>query len=183
MKYDTALLIIDVQAGMFSENDPVYKGNSLLERIQLLIAKARSSNIPIFYVQHNEGPGTPLEHGTPGWEIHSSNYPMEEDIIIQKYTPDSFHETNLQQELDSKGIRHLIMSGIQSEVCVNTTCRRAFSLGYKVTLAQDTHSTWNTDHLTASQIIEHHNGVLRWFANVKESSQIVLHKEKEERFT
>jgi nicotinamidase-related amidase len=57
-------------------------------------------------------------------------------------------------------------------VCVDTTCRRAFSLGYKVTLAQDAHSTWKTDHPTASQIIEHHNRVLRWFANLKDSSKI-----------
>jgi nicotinamidase-related amidase len=172
MKHDTAILIIDVQMGMFSETDPVYKGNALLEKIRLLIAKARPYKIPVFYVQHHAGPGAPLEHGTPGWEIHPSIVPMEEDIIIQKRTPDSFYKTNLQQELESKGIKHLIITGIQSEVCVDTTCRRAFSLGYKVTLAQDAHSTWHTDHLTASQIIEHHNGVLRWFANVKESSEI-----------
>jgi nicotinamidase-related amidase len=172
MKHDTALLIIDVQAGMYPETNPVHNGDALLERIQSLIAKARSSEAPIFYVQHNTGPGKPLEQGTPGWEIHPSITPIEEDIIIQKYTPDSFHETNLQQELDAKGIKHLILTGIQSEVCVDTTCRRAYSLGYKVTLVQDAHSTWDTQYLTAPQIIEHHNSVLRWFANITDSSHI-----------
>jgi nicotinamidase-related amidase len=172
MKHDKALLIIDVQVGMFPETNPVYNGNTLLKRIQSLIAKARTSEVPIFYVQHNTGPGKPLEQGTSGWEIHPSITPVEEDIIIQKYTPDSFHETNLQQELDAKGIKHLTIAGIQSEVCVDTTCRRGYSLGYKLTLVQDAHSTWNTQHLTAHQIIQHHNSVLRWFANTTNSSQI-----------
>jgi nicotinamidase-related amidase len=56
MKKDTALLVIDVQAGMFPETDPVYAGDMLLQRVRQLIDKARSCHAPIFYIQHNEGP-------------------------------------------------------------------------------------------------------------------------------
>lgn len=57
-------------------------------------------------------------------------------------------------------------------MCIDTTCRRAFSLGYKVTLVSDAHSTWNSQVITAQQIINHHNSVLRWFADVYSSRDI-----------
>lgn len=174
MSTNNALLIIDVQVLMFDEADPVYQGELLLAKIQKLITDARSKGVPIFYIRHNAGPGTPLELGTPGWDIHPSIAPISTDIIIEKETPDSFYKTTLQQELDSRGITKLILTGIQSEICVDTTCRRAFSLGYHVTLVKDAHSTWNTDGLTASQIINHHNNVLRWFSSTKNSDEIVF---------
>ncbi len=52
--------------------------------------------------------------------------PEERDVVIQKKTPDSFHETNLKQELDSKQINELIIAGIQTEFCVDTTCKLNF---------------------------------------------------------
>ncbi|SFL06221.1 Nicotinamidase-related amidase [Paenibacillus sp. 1_12] len=172
MYNDTALLIIDVQAGMFSESPPVHQGELLISTINKLIRKARDADIQIVYVQHNESKGKLLEHGAKGWEIHPEIAPSEQDVKIQKYTPDSFHNTNLQAELDLREIKKLYITGIQSEVCVDTTCRRAFSLGYEVTLIKDAHSTWDTNILNAVQIIEHHNSVLTWFAKLTNSSDI-----------
>jgi nicotinamidase-related amidase len=65
-----ALLIIDVQNGMFPEGNEVYKGDSLLQHLKELLTQARFTNTPIFYVQHNSPVGKPLETGTEGWEIH-----------------------------------------------------------------------------------------------------------------
>ena len=94
-------------------------------------------------------------------------------MVVQKRHPDSFQDTNLRQELASRTIERLVITGIQTEYCVDTTCRRAYSLGYDVTLVKDAHSTWDSDHLTASQIIAHHNDVLGgWFAELKEASEI-----------
>jgi hypothetical protein len=93
--------------------------------------------------------------------------------VIQKHHPDAFQDTNLQPELESRGIERLVIAGIQTEYCVDTTCRRAYSLGYDVTLVKDAHSTWDTDCLTAPQIIAHHNNVLGgWFVELKEASEI-----------
>lgn len=93
--------------------------------------------------------------------------------MVQKPHPDAFQDTSLQQELASRGIQHLIISGIQTEYCIDTTCRRAYSPGYAVTLVEDAHSTWDTDQLTARQIIDHHNSVLGgWFADLKEASDV-----------
>jgi nicotinamidase-related amidase len=170
----SALVVIDMQVVMFDESDPVYKGDALLTTVQTLIKQARTAGVPVIFVRHDDGPGGAPAHGTPGWDVHPGIAPLPDDIIIDKRTPDSFHETPLQQELGRRGISNLILTGIQTECCVDTTCRRAFSLGYDVTLASDAHSTWNSKHLTAQQIIDHHNGVLPWFAKVRPSSDITF---------
>ncbi|QHT59590.1 cysteine hydrolase [Paenibacillus lycopersici] len=167
-----ALLIIDVQQAMFDEADPVYQGAALLGKLQTVIAQARSRGITIVYIQHNEGPGTPLASGSPGWEIHPAIGPEAHDLIVQKARPDAFFQTTLQDELDARGIQELILAGLQTEMCIDTTCRNACSRGYKVTLLRDAHSTWPLEALSAQQIIDHHNNVLRWFADMKDSSNL-----------
>lgn len=172
MSGKTALLVIDVQVSMFDESDPVYQGDALLTTIRTLIARAREAGVPVVYVRHGEGPGTPLERGTPGWQIHPAISPERGDLVIDKETPDSFYRTALQRELEDRGVQRLVLTGMQTECCVDTTCRRAFSLGYEVTLVKDGHSTWNSAGLTAGQIIGHHNQVLRMFADVQELSAV-----------
>lgn len=168
----TALLVIDVQRAMFDEAYPVYEGEALLERLQSLIARARAAGVPVIYVRHGEGPGEPLAVGTDGWQIHPAIGPEAGERVIDKQTPDSFHETGLQAELAALGVEHLVVAGIQTEMCVDTTCRRAFSLGYQVTLVQDAHSTLDSATLSAPQIIAHHNGVLRWFSSLQEAAAV-----------
>lgn len=167
-------MIIDVQKGMFKEGEAVYKGEELISKLKTLIKEARTSNTPIFYIQHNAPVGKPLEFGKKGWEIHDDITPNGTDTVVQKTKPDSFLNTSLEKELSKKGIKHIYITGIQTEACVDTTCRRAFSLGYKVTLISDVHSTWSSNELTAQQIINHHNGVLRWFADVYPSEEVVF---------
>lgn len=167
-----ALLIIDVQNDMFQQGSVVHNGDELLQNINSLITQARSTNTPVFYIQHNEQVGEPLENGTYGWQIHSDISPLDGDVIIQKTTPDSFFKTTLDEELRKQGVEHLYLSGIQTEICVDTTCRSAFSKGYKVTLVSDSHSTWNSKELTAEQIIGHHNNTLRWFADIEPSGEV-----------
>jgi len=167
-----ALLVIDVQNDMFLKENVVHNGEQLLLRIKSLLAQARFTNTPVIYIQHNAPIGKPLEYQTYGWEIHPDIAPENDDIIIQKTTPDAFFRTSLDAELKRLNIEHLLITGIQTEACVDTTCRRAFSNNYKVTLISDAHSTWDTNLLTAEQIIGHHNEVLRWFADVYPSSEI-----------
>jgi len=170
---DTALLIIDMQVGNFSEPNPIFKADELLAKVKSLVAKARSAKIPIVYIQNNGRKGDPDEYGTQGWKIHPSIATIEGNLVIQKRTPDAFHETNLHRELESRGIKRLVFAGLQTEYCVDTTCRRAFSLGYEVILVKDAHSTWDSSSLTAQQIIEHHNSVLGgWFATLKNEIEI-----------
>ena len=175
MSNDTALLVVDVQKGMFAEDDPVYQGAWLLATIGDLLAKARAAEVPVIYVQHNGGPGHPLEPGSEGWPIHPAIAPAAGEPVVGKARPDSFHETTLQSELEARGIKKLVVAGIQTECCVDTTCRRASSLGYETTLVRDAHSTWDSRTLSAAQIIAHHNDALDgWFVTPKPASEIAF---------
>jgi nicotinamidase-related amidase len=156
-KTDTALVIIDTQVGLI---EPAYRGKEVLENIGTLIAKARAAGVPMLYVQHNEPFEEGLMIGTPQWQIHPAIAPQEGEPVIHKQSPDSFFGTTLQQELESRGIKHLVIVGLQSNYCVDTTSRRAVSVGYDVTLAGDAHTTEDNAVLTAEQMIAHHNNTL-----------------------
>lgn len=179
MSRETALLIIDVQVGII-EGFHAYRGREVLKQINKLLAKARPVNLPIIYVQHDGEAGHPLEVGTEGWQIHQAIKPHEEDLIIRKRASDSFFDTTLQRELEARGIKHLIVAGCMTEYCVDTTARRAVSVGYDVTLVSDAHTTIDNKLLTAAQIIAHHNALLDGFdagshaITVKPANEITL---------
>ncbi|MGD8753473.1 MAG: cysteine hydrolase family protein [Anaerolineales bacterium] len=173
MNNRTALLVIDMQVCNFEVEPPVYEGSELLSKIGTLVIQAHSANVPLFYIQHCGPQGAIDQPGTTGWEIHPAVAPLEGDVVVQKRHPDAFQDTNLQRELKSKDVEKLIITGIQTEYCVDTTCRRAYSLGFEVTLVVDAHSTWDTDLLTSPQIITHHNKVLGgWFVILKSAKEI-----------
>lgn len=169
----TALLSIDMQVCNFEDSAPVYQGERLLSNVANLIGQARTAGAPVVYIQHCGPEGEIDEPGTPGWDIHPDIAPIEADLVIRKHHPDAFHDTDLHHELQARGVQNIIMVGIQTEYCVDTTCRRAYSLGYKVFLVKDAHSTWDTGQLTAAQIIAHHNAVLGgWFAELRTTDEI-----------
>ncbi len=175
MANDTALLIIDVQMAMFNPQEPVYQHEALIEKLRDLIGRARAADIPVIYVQHQGQGEDPLQPGRPEWEIHSAIAPQEGEPVIHKMHPDSFQETELQKVLEARGIKNLVMAGLQTEYCMDTSCRRAYSLGYKVTLVKDCHSTWDNGIITAEQIIAHHNQTLGgWFARLKTAAEVTF---------
>lgn len=176
---NTALLVIDTQVGLVELMSPEVCAQAL-PRISKLLARARASGIPVIHVQHDGGKGHPLEIGTAGWKIHDAVKPIDGEPVVRKRESDSFFETSLQQELTNKGIRHLVVAGAMTEFCVDTTCRRATSLGFDVTLVGDAHLTRDTDILSAAQIIAHHNLVLDDFGagehviTVKQVAEIIF---------
>lgn len=176
MEHGAGLIIIDVQSGLFGVFDTPYKDKELIESINQLIAKARISSTPVIFIQHNDnGKDSLLRSNTDGWLIHPAVENLEEDIYIQKNHPDSFQDTRLQKELESRGIRTLFITGLQTEYCIDTTCRSAYNLGYEVILIEDGHSTYDSEYLSAEQIINHHNHVLSsCFVTLKNSTEVII---------
>ena len=171
----TALLIIDMQVGAAQwKTPPFYQMNELVGRLKRVIDKAREKGVPVFYAQHHNPAGF-ATYNSPEWELIPEIRPREGDMIIHKTTPDVFLGTTLHEQLQSLGIERLVISGIQTADCVDTTCRRAFSLGYRVVLLSDGHTTFDSPVLTAPQIIAHHNYTIgNWFGELAESGQFVF---------
>ncbi len=170
-----ALVVIGTQVGMFEMQGlpPVPDGERLLRNVEAPIQRAREAGAAVIYVRHADGHGHPLERGTGGWQIHPRGAPANGEPAVDKETPDSFLRTTLGGGLESRGIGRLVLAGMQTEYCVDTTWRRAFGLGYEVTLAADAHGTWDDETLTAGQIVAHHNEVMgNGFAEVVTSEKI-----------
>jgi nicotinamidase-related amidase len=162
----TALLVIDVQVGII-DHFHAYNKDQVLANISRLLTRARAAGVSVIYVRHDGGKGDPLEAHTEGWAIHQRIAPGEGEPIVDKLSCSSFYETPLQAMLDERGISHLIVTGCQTEYCIDTACRHATTLGYDVTLAGDAHTTIDNDLLKAEQIIAHHNQALNWFNSGK----------------
>ena len=101
-----------------------------------------------------------MASGRPGNKIHSAVAPLDGDIVVQKEDSDAFLRSDLQATLDRLDARTLIICGIQSEFCVDATCRSAYGLGYEVVLVADAHATSDSSSLRAKQIVDHHNATL-----------------------
>ena len=175
MSLETALVIIDVQIGLIED---AYHRDEVLSAIGTLLKKARASSVPVIYVQHDGPKGDGLEVDTPPWHIHLAIAPHEGEPVVRKRASDSFYDTSLQKELEARGITRLVVAGGQTEYCVDTTIRRATTLGYDVTLVGDAHTTYDSDILTAPQIIAHTNETLNGFRtdqhriSVKSTSEV-----------
>lgn len=152
----TALLIIDVQNALCRGQWAVFDVENVVNRINHLSKAARSVGVPVVLIQHEEAEG-PLQFASEGWQIYDNLQTAESDLRLRKTASDSFHKTDLQAILSSTGVDHLVITGMQSDFCVDSTVRIALSLGYSVTLVQDGHSTLDNGVLTAAQISAHHN--------------------------
>lgn len=161
-----ALIVLDAQVNMFDEAAPVYKSHQLLRDLQRLIERARAAGVLVVYIRNNGGPGDPDQPGTPGWQIHPALSPQIGDLVYDKYTADSFHDTDLHASLQARGVRHLYIAGMQTEVCIRATVQRAAGLGYEVTLASDLHSTFDMDEMSAEEAITAYNRQMNEVAEV-----------------
>ena len=155
----SAIIIIDVQRGLFDNNPRPFEADEIVRRINRITDRARNSNIPVIFVQHEQSTGL-LEYESEGWELQRGLVVEDNDYKVRKTTPDSFLRTNLEVLLKSFGVENLILCGYASEFCVDTTVRRAAALGYSVHLVSDTHTTHDKKHASAMMIREHHNATL-----------------------
>ena len=155
----TALLVIDVQHGLFAPNPQPFDATEVVARINALTDWARAIELPVVFIQHEE-PGDELGYLSEGWQLQHDLEVKPSDLLVRKTTPDSFLRTELFEHLDKRGIEHVIVCGYATEFCVDTTTRRAAGLGYAVTLAADAHTTHDKAHASGEQIRRHHNATL-----------------------
>jgi nicotinamidase-related amidase len=173
-----ALVIIDMQIMPFIWKN--YGGKSLFNEVgliantQQLIEKARRANAPILYIMYTETGESMRTEGQPLWQVHPEIAPQEKDQLIVKYYADSFLKTELEARLNEQNIQNIVVCGIQTEFCIDTTCKSAFSHGFGIELASDGHSTYDSDLLAAEKITAHHNQILAQFAQIKPAAEITL---------
>ncbi len=148
-----ALLLIDLQKGIFTLKNPVYNENALLGSLKRLTALAREHGVKLVYTQHENG--TFLKWGTQGWEIVDELKPLEGDALIAKKHPGVFTDTVLPQLLADWGIKTLLVCGLITNGCVRDACLQALERGFDVALFTDAHSTF---YKNAAKMIDQLHG-------------------------
>lgn len=115
-------------------------------------------------VQHDQA-GTSWEAGSETWRFPDAIAPWAGDLLSAKQSCDAFRDTGLQERLAERSIGRIFVCGYATEFCIDTSVRRAASLGLETVVITDAHTTRNRPHLKAPQIIEHHNWVWQEFSN------------------
>lgn len=139
-----ALIIIDVQTGMDhpkwgARNNPDAEAN-----VARLLSAWRESDRPIFHIQHlSTSEESPLRPGAPGVEIKDEAKPLWHEPVITKRVNSAFIGTDLEARLRQRGIGTVVICGLTTNHCVETTTRMAGNLGFVTYLAGDACATFD----------------------------------------
>ena len=166
----SALLVIDVQNGLFSRSTPIYKGQELLENINSLSAQFTQTGGLVFYIQHSNK--KLLLKDSENWQLHPQLIVGENDLVIHKTHGNAFEDTELKGKLDASGIESIVITGLVTNGCVKATSIGGYDLGYRVVLVEDGHSTYSK---TAPRLIREWNRKLgEEIAEVHPTVEIML---------
>ena len=164
MSTASALMVIDVQRDVVGN---AFNTAQVVAKINTLIAKARASQTPVIWVQHSDDY---LVKGSVGWEIVDELAPQPGDVRIYKTHPSSFEETDLSEQLAAIGAKRIVISGAQTDMCVNATSNAAVEFGFDVTLVADAHTTEDNSQMTALELIDAKN---EEFSRVRRGDQLI----------
>lgn len=145
-----ALLVVDVQTALIHEKP--YQHERLLENLRKLLEEARQKDMMVIYVRHNGCWGEELEPNSAGWEIEQSIQPLEGELIVDKSYNSAFKNTNLHEILQKNQIQEIIITGLQTEYCIDTTVKVAFEFGYDVIIPKDCTSTYDNEFMSGHEI-------------------------------
>lgn len=156
----TAVVVIDVQTGLFCTEPPPFESEAVISRINEITANARKAGAPVFFTQHDGEPnGDWLVPFTEGWALHSKLAVEPGERVIRKTTGDAFYRTTLESELRSLGITTLVLLGFATEFCIDSTLRNAVSKDFEVIIVADAHTTTDSPILKAKLARQYFNWV------------------------
>lgn len=147
----TVLLIVDVQQALV-DNSPAHKDEFLIN-LKFLTDAAHASGTEVVYVRHDSSPDPELTAGTPGWQICSALDPRSDERIFDKRFSSAFRKTGLREYLDGRGVERIVLCGMQTEYCIDTTCKVAFEYGYDVIIPSLCTSTFSNPLLSGEKIV------------------------------
>ena len=148
-----------MQVGSFGDDRRPHDAGGLVARINALAENVRACGGVVVFVQHDGPHGDAHEPGQPGWELLAELDRRPSDAVIRKTACDCFHDTGLEALLTSNAVDTVIYTGSATDYCVDTTIRAAALKPFGVWAPSDGHTTIDRPHLSARQIIAHHNSI------------------------
>ncbi|KRL36563.1 cysteine hydrolase family protein [Liquorilactobacillus uvarum] len=138
------LLVIDVQNDYFAKGKmELVQPEAALKKINQLEIYFSKHNLPIIYIQHinHKKSAAFFEANTAGAALHSDLKNDPSSIIIEKHFPNSFYRTNLETELHKLGVEQLVICGMMTHMCVDSTTRASTELQFHPLLISDATAT------------------------------------------
>ncbi len=135
-----ALVLVDIQNDYFPGGKMELVGmEEAAKNAKSALQSFRRRNLPIFHIQHlaNREGATFFLPKTDGVEIHPIVEPRSGESIVQKHFPSAFRETSLGDQLQKQGVKELVLCGAMTHMCIDTTVRAAFDLGYDCQVLSD----------------------------------------------
>lgn len=171
---DKALLVIDIQDSFkYSSLRWATRSNPAFEEnVTALIDAFREASLPIFFVLHNDSdPG--FRPGDPEVRLMDFLGRLDSEPVVVKNTRNAFTSTDLEARLDAIGVEKLVITGISTEQCCETTTRVAADLGYDVDFVTEATATFPIGTLSTDAIVERTEAVLRGrFARIVTVSEV-----------
>ena len=155
-----ALLILDIQVGLVHGPEKPWRCEALLQTVNTLMDKARSARAPIFLARHIGPVGSPIEPGSPLTEVAQELKLLGDEVVFEKRRPNAFEMTDLADNLRSREVTGVVITGMKTQYCVDSTCRAARDLGFDAVLIADGHTCSDTPVMKAQDIVAHHNATL-----------------------
>jgi len=140
---DAALILVDIQNTYREGIMQLVDVEPAVQEAQRLLEAARAAGAPIFHIRHDAGPGSPYDVTAAIGQISDEVAPHDGEPVITKHYPNSFHQTDLEQRLREKNISNVIIAGFMTHVCINSTTRGAFNLGFAPTVIASATATRN----------------------------------------
>jgi nicotinamidase-related amidase len=139
-----ALVLIDIQMDYFPGGRmALFGAEAAAENAARLLRRFRERGWPLFHVRHvSTRPGaTFFLPGSDGVQIHPAVAPRAGEPVLEKHFPNAFRGTTLETELRSRGVDRLVVAGMMTHMCIDTSVRAAEGLGFQVDLAYDACAT------------------------------------------
>ena len=106
-----------------------------------VLARARAHGIPVFHIMHDAGPGSPYDITAEIGQISDEVAPIPGEPVVVKHYPSSFFQTGLGAQIEQTGRQDLVLAGFMTHMCVSSTARDAFNLGYRPTIVASATTT------------------------------------------
>ena len=131
---ESALILIDCQNTYTTGVMELDGVQGALDEAATLLERARVAGVPVIHIQHDAGPGSPYDVRTDIGAIVERVAPRAGEPVVVKNYPNSFVQTDLDQLLKERAVSNLVLAGFMTHMCVNSTARGAFNLGYAPTV-------------------------------------------------
>lgn len=149
------LLVVDTQKLII--NEKLYEFDIFVANVKKLIHEARTKNIEVIYVRHDDGIGSELTKGTEGFEIYTQFKPINGEKIFDKDVNSSFKGTGLLEYLKDQGEKDIIIVGLQTDYCIDATIKCGFEHGFNIIVPALTNTTVNNIFMTSEQSYKYYN--------------------------